>query len=229
MAGTLVGWLLGLLLGMRHALEPDHLTAVSTLVAENRKATRGILLGACWGLGHTAALLAVGVVLAAMHARMPDRLADSFELVVAVMLVFLGVRSIVRGARAEQTGSFHTHAHRSGAHRHRAPAEHVHVGSWTFATRSLVVGLVHGLAGSGALTALVVAELPTTSSRLAYIALFGLGSVMGMAALSGVIGWPVARMARRPTVARTFLFVAGGISSMLGLFWGAPLIQKLML
>ena len=224
---TATGWLLGLLLGMRHALEPDHLTAVSTLVAENRHSRRGLWLGAFWGLGHTLALLVVALVLAALHARMPDRLADVFELGVACMLVFLGVRSIRRGLREGRAGDVHAHAHGGVTHTHRAPVAHVHVGHWTFARRSLLVGLVHGLAGSGALTALVVAELPTTAARLAYIALFGFGSVMGMAILSGLIGWPVARLARKPGVARGFLLTAGSLSTILGCFWGAPLLARL--
>ena len=227
MLATLTGWLLGLLLGMRHALEPDHLTAVSTLVAENRSPRRGVLLGACWGVGHTVALLVVAVVLAALQAKMPERLADCFELAVAFMLVFLGVRSLVRGARAGKLGVAHTHTHRFGAHTHRAPADHVHVGHWTFARRSLVVGLIHGLAGSGALTVVVAAELPTTAARLAYIALFGLGSVMGMAALSGIVGWPVARLARRPIVSRVFFLAAGATSTVLGFFWAGPLLARI--
>jgi hypothetical protein len=222
---TLTGWLLGLLLGMRHALEPDHLTAVSTLVAENRHSRRGALLGACWGLGHTLALLAVGLVLAALHARLPARVSAAFELGVAVMLVVLGVRSIARGLGEGTVGAARDHAHGVVTHAHGGPGAHVHLGHWTFARRSLIVGLVHGLAGSGALTAFVLAELPSTASRVGYIALFGLGSVMGMAILSGIIGWPVARLARCPGVARAFLLAAGAVSTVLGLFWGAPVVR----
>src|SRR5690242_4647958 len=96
---SLASWGLGLLLGMRHALEPDHLTAVSTLVARERRATRGAWLGAWWGLGHCASLLVIGSVLAAFHARMPARLGAAFELAVAAMLIGLGVRSVVRAVR----------------------------------------------------------------------------------------------------------------------------------
>ncbi|HEX8954430.1 MAG TPA: urease accessory protein UreH, partial [Polyangia bacterium] len=92
--GYSLGWLLGMLLGMRHALEPDHLAAVSTLVASERSARRGALLGMYWGIGHSVALFAVGGVLAALHRQMPARAADAFELAVAVMLVALGVRAM---------------------------------------------------------------------------------------------------------------------------------------
>src|SRR4051812_1928672 len=123
MSATLTGIILGLALGMRHALEPDHLTAVSTLVVEHHSVRKGVWLGLCWGLGHTAALLAVAGVLALLGARMPQRLADTFELGVALMLVGLGLRSIAR-AKA---------------------ARHFHPGARTFAARSLLVGVVHGL------------------------------------------------------------------------------------
>ena len=76
----------------------------------------------------------------------------------------------------------------------RATPAHVHIGAWTLARRPLLVGAVHGLAGSGALTALVLATLPSTAARLTYMALFGLGSTLGMAALSGLLGWPLARV-----------------------------------
>ena len=227
MIATLTGWLLGLMLGMRHALEPDHLTAVSTLVAENRDSRRGVLLGACWGLGHTLALLAVGLLLAALHTRMPGRIGALFELGVALMLIVLGIRSVARGLREGAAGTEHHHAHGGSSHVHAGPLHHVHVKRWTFARRSLLIGLVHGLAGSGALTAFVLAEMPTLTGRLVYIALFGIGSMMGMAMLSGLVGWPVAKLARRPGVARAFLLTAGTVSAVLGFFRAAPVVRIL--
>src|SRR5262245_35336234 len=86
----------GPLLGMRHALEPDHLAAVSTLVTDERSSVKAAWLGVCWGVGHTIALVVVGAVLLVLRAEMPARVASLFELVVAVMLVFLGVRAIIR-------------------------------------------------------------------------------------------------------------------------------------
>ncbi|HKE20669.1 MAG TPA: hypothetical protein VKB80_37600, partial [Kofleriaceae bacterium] len=184
----MTGWLVGLLLGMRHALEPDHLAAISTLVADRPSRFRGVFLGAFWGVGHTTSLFAVGMLLALFDARMPDRLATIFELGVAVMLIGLGLRAIRRALVEGRNGVPTEHEHGAHRHSHEGPAGHVHVGGWTLATRPLLIGLVHGLAGSGALTALVVADLPDVPSRLIYIVLFGFGSVVGMASLSGLAG-----------------------------------------
>jgi hypothetical protein len=107
-----------------------------------------------------------------------------------------------------------------------APA-HIHIGTWTLARRPLLVGAVHGLAGSGALTALVVAMLPSTSARLIYIAVFGIGSTLGMAALSGMLGWPLARFGSHRAVARGISLAVGCLSTALGLAWGYPLLARI--
>ena len=221
------GSTLGAVLGMRHALEPDHLAAVSTLVAEQRKSTRAMFLGVCWGLGHTAALVAVGVVLIGLRAQLSVRLADVFELGVALMLIALGTRAIRRAARQGPAGPTAMHQHGPVVHRHSGTPSHVHVGAWTLARRPLLVGIVHGLAGSGALTALVVATLPSTAARVTYMVLFGLGSTLGMAALSGLLGWPLARLGGHARTWRTVSLVVGCLSTLLGVVWGAPLVGRL--
>jgi hypothetical protein len=193
--------LLGLALGLRHAFEPDHLAAMSTLVAEDRGARRAAALGALWGLGHTASLLAVGIVLAAVEAQLPPRLSHFFDLAVASMLVLVGLSGLKRALGK-------TLIEPAGLH----------------ARRSLMIGIVHGLAGSGSLTALVVANLSSTSARLAYMALFGAGLVAGMALLSGVVGWPLARLARHSWAGRAIGVGAGALSLALGLVWAYPLL-----
>lgn len=228
MTGSLIGLLVGVVLGARHALEPDHLAAVSVLSAEAPGPRRGALLGAVWGLGHTAALLATGLVMATMAREIPAGLAELFELAVAVMLVVLGGRAIRRAAREGRVGMTALHAHGADAHRHAGPDQHVHVARRTLALRPLVVGLVHGLAGSGALTALVLAKLPSSSLRLAYIALFGVGSIIGMSALSGLAGWPLARLGRRPELSRLVFGAAGAASALLGVVWGWSSIERLL-
>ena len=143
---------LGSLLGMRHALEPDHLAAVSTLVTGERSSYKAAFLGVCWGLGHTFALIAVGTVLRpAARARCRRRWRTTFEFGVAVMLVGLGLRAIFLAARQGTAGPAHVHHHGSRVHVHEGTPAHVHIGAWTLARRPLVVGAVHGLAGSGAL------------------------------------------------------------------------------
>ena len=155
---------LGSLLGMRHALEPDHLAAVSTLVAQERDGYKAAWLGACWGAGHTLALVTVGAALVVLRARMPPAASNIFELSVALMLVGLGVRAIQVASRQGPAGPAHVHHHGHVVHVHRGAPAHIHIGAWTLARRPLLVGAVHGLAGSGALTALVLATLPTTAA-----------------------------------------------------------------
>lgn len=211
---------LGSLLGMRHALEPDHLAAVSTLVTQERNGYKAALLGAWWGIGHTMSLVAAGTALVLLRAEMPARLADAFELVVAMMLVGLGLRAIYQAARQGPSGPVHVHRHGGRMHVHGGAPAHIHIGTWTLARRPLLVGAVHGLAGSGALTALVVAMLPSTTARLLYMAVFGIGSTVGMAALSGVLGWPLARLGSHRAMARAVSMVVGATSITLGVFWG---------
>src|SRR5262245_25463821 len=218
---------LGSLLGMRHALEPDHLAAVSTLVTGERSSAKAALLGACWGLGHTLSLVVVGGVLVLLRAEMPARVADVFELGVALMLIGLGLRAIYLAARQGRSGPVHVHQHGRRLHVHPGAPAHIHIGAWTLARRPLLVGAVHGLAGSGALTALVLATLPTAAARLVYMAVFGLGSTLGMAALSGVLGWPLARMGRHHELARAMSLAVGFVSTVLGVAWGYPLLARL--
>src|SRR5437660_5200461 len=138
---VLTGSALGSLLGMRHALEPDHLTAVSTLMTSvpgERSSVRAAMLGATWGLGHTLSLVIVGAVLVVLRAEMPARVADLFELVVAIMLVGLGIRAIVVAVRQGPIGPVHTHHHGPLVHNHAGPRPHVHVGRWTLARRPLL-------------------------------------------------------------------------------------------
>src|SRR5262245_24619410 len=218
---------LGSLLGMRHALEPDHLAAVSTLVAEERDGYKAAWLGACWGAGHTLTLLVVGAALVVLRTEMPPPAAVVFELFVALMLIGLGLRALAVAARQGPAGPIHEHHHGQMVHVHRGTAAHIHVGAWTLARRPLLVGAVHGLAGSGALTALVLTTLPTPAAQLTYMLVFGLGSTLGMAALSGLLGWPLARAGRHRGLARALSLAVGGVSTVLGFAWGLPILGKL--
>lgn len=216
-SSTAIGILLGLLVGLRHSFEPDHLTAVSTLVGEARGLRGGALLGALWGVGHTLALVAVGVILMLIGASLPERAAVIFELGVAAMLLVLGARSILLALRG-------TH----GGHRHAVrPAAPVRAGMRTLAWRPLTVGLVHGLAGSGALTAIVFADLPGAGARLLYMTLFGLGSITGMALASGAAGQALGMVARSART-RSGIGLATGLASMaVGILWAVPLCARL--
>jgi len=233
--GSFVGLLLGVAMGARHALDPDHLAAVSVLAADDPDARRGALpgarrgalLGALWGVGHAVALLGTGLVLGAVAAELPSALADVFELAVAVMLIVLGARAVHRALRSANDGPTRLHAHAGHSHRHAGPRAHLHVARRTLALRPLAVGVVHGLAGSGALTALVLVRLPSAHLRFAYMALFSAGSIVGMCALSGLAGWPLARLAHNPRAARLLLGAAGATSALLGVIWGWPIAGRL--
>ena len=212
----------GTLLGMRHALEPDHLAAMSVLLTGERSVGKAAWLGVYWGVGHTLTLLAAGTLLVVFRAEMPAMASDFLACAVALMLVGFGFRAIYLSAGPVSAGPTHSHTHgvTSGS---------ASIGPWTLARRPLLVGAVHGLAGSGALTALVMATIPSIGARLTYLALFGVGSTLGMAALSGLLGWPIARVGTHGAVARSISLAVGCVSIMLGLYWGYPLIGRVFL
>jgi hypothetical protein len=227
MAASWMGWLLGAALGMRHALEPDHLAAVSTMVAQHKNPRAGVLLGALWGLGHSLGLLALGGVLALLQRGLPDVLANALELGVAVMLCVLGVRAVQQAAREARQGDVQVHQHGGAAHAHPSAGPHLHVANWTLLRRPLMVGLMHGLAGSGALVALVLAQLPSTGERILYMGLFGLGSIMGMAAITGVAGLGLSRLVARRRFSHALLTASGLLSVGVGLAWGVECVSRL--
>jgi hypothetical protein len=209
MGPLLSAWILGLVLGARHAFEPDHLAAMATLVSTERRAT---VLGALWGAGHCATLFLVGGILILSRAAMPATLASALEGAVAVMLLGLGARSLVWAAR-----------HRRAHHDH---VDHVHLGQQTLPRRPFVVGMAHGLAGSGALTALALATMPSPATALIYLVLFGLGSVVAMAAASGLLGWPLMRASKSAAFGWVVPSLAGVLSVATGLFWGWGVIGR---
>lgn len=227
MSPSLLTGLLGLVLGMRHALEPDHLAAVSTLVAENSRRTSA-WLGVMWGFGHSVTLLVVGGALAFFGGQMPGTLTAGFEVLVALVIIALGVRAVRRSFMEGRTGARTPHRHGAVEHVHPASTEHLHINRWTIATRPLLVGVLHGLAGSGALTALIVSELPTFTSRLTALLLFGLGTTMGMTLITGLAGVPLQRLAKAPRVATGLLATAGLFSIGVGVWWGAHSVNALL-
>ena len=208
---------LGFSLGLRHALDPDHLVAVTTIVSEHKSLARSSLVGGFWGLGHTASLLIIGLVVILLRSSIPDRVALWMEMGVAVMLIVLGANVLWRVAR-ERGFKIHTHTH---SHDDQPAHEHVHFHShsdhdhrhrmFRLGRRPFVVGMVHGVAGSAALTLGVLATIPSITLGLVYIAVFGLGSVGGMLLMSAIIGAPFAVTARR------FSKINGGIRLAAGL------------
>src|SRR5260370_31264186 len=159
---------LGLVLGLKHALDADHLAAVSTMLTERRGLFASSLIGALWGLGHTISLVVAGVLVIMFHFEIGEHVGKALELCVGFMLIALGVNSLRNLARG---GRSHMHAPRLGS-------------------RPLLVGMVHGFAGSAALTLLVFAAIPSPALGLLYIAIFGIGSIGGMVVMSTLFSLP---------------------------------------
>ncbi|HYZ89036.1 MAG TPA: hypothetical protein VE620_07060 [Myxococcales bacterium] len=217
----------GFLIGLRHALDPDHLAAISTVIVERPRRRRAAFLGACWGVGHSASLVGAGALLLLFRVSLPDRAAAAFELAVSLMLIALGVRSIRRSLHARQ-GAPVLHAHAGKVHVHASGEGHFHVRSLTVARRPFLVGVVHGLAGTGAITALALASMPSVKAALAYIGLFAIGSIAGMALLTGVAGVPIERLVRRPAAHAAVMAGVGAVSLLVGIVWGVPVFFRLL-
>jgi ABC-type nickel/cobalt efflux system permease component RcnA len=191
--------LLGILLGLRHALEADHLAAVAALATRQRGLGRTVLQGAAWGAGHGAVLLAVGGVCLLFRLAVPEQAARLLEAGVGVMLIALGwgvLRRVVRRRvhvhlHRHDDGTVHLHAHRHAAEEAHDPERHRHAHAERLPWRAVGVGMLHGLAGSAALLLLVASTLASPAVSLLYIACFGAGAVLGMAALSAAISLPL--------------------------------------
>jgi hypothetical protein len=209
---------LGFLLGMQHALEADHIAAVSSIAVRRSQIGDIVRHGLTWGLGHTLTLFVfAGAAILLGHA-IPEHVARPIETAVGIMLVGLGTHVLWRLWRDRV--HFHKHGHGDGtvhihAHSHagetvphaRAAHAHAHGFRW----RTLLVGLMHGMAGSAALLVLTVSQASSPAAGLGYVALFGIGSMVGMGALSTVIAVPLAVSARWLTWANRSLQGAVGI------------------
>lgn len=209
----------GLVLGLKHAVEADHLAAVSTIASERRSILEASMVGGLWGIGHTAALLVAGAVVLLLRVRIPPRAELALEFCVALMLVALGAGALWKLLRG---GRMHLHAHEHGGrwhvhpHVHDAapePERHTHHGL-RLGARPVLVGMVHGLAGSAALMLLVLSSISSPLLGFGYILVFGAGSIGGMMLMSTLVGLPVYLTSRRWTRANLALRGAAGVFSL---------------
>ena len=211
---------LGFLLGMQHALEADHIAAVSSIAARRSHVLDIVKHGLTWGLGHTLTLFAfAGAAILLGHA-IPENVARPIETAVGIMLVGLGAHVLWRLWRdrvhfhrhghGDGTVHFHVHSHAGEAVPHERTA---HVHDHGFRWRTLLVGLMHGMAGSAALLVLAVTQASSPAAGLGYVALFGIGSMIGMGALSMVIAVPLVISARSLTWANRGLQGAVGLAT----------------
>jgi high-affinity nickel-transport protein len=240
--------LLGFLLGMRHATDPDHVVAVATIVSRQRSTSSAALIGSLWGIGHTVTIFLVGAIIILFDVVIPARLGLALEFSVALMLILLGILSLtgfmrrVTEALTPEHGplpGLHTHAHVHSDYVHdhphgHEPGSHGHAEHQTplsrldrvlgrlglyQAVRPLVVGLVHGLAGSAAVALLVLAAVRDPLWAIGYLLLFGVGTIVGMMLVTALIALPFAYSARRFVAINRYLGVASGLLSLaLGLF-----------
>jgi len=204
--------LLGFVLGLRHASDPDHIVAVSTIVARHERPWLSAAVGAVWGLGHSVTIVAVGAAIVLLQLAVPARVGLALELAVGLVLVALGVRNL-RDA-GERRGRRHGHGHAvAGGAAGSSPAR-----ALPALARSFGVGLVHGLAGSAAVALLALAAMPTPAAAIAYLAVFSLGTVGGMVAISLGLGFPLAFAARRPELRRWIVAGSGALSLAFGVW-----------
>lgn len=206
---TLVVLGIGLVLGLRHATDPDHIVAVTTFIGKERQLRRACAIGLFWGLGHTLALSIAGLIVVGLKIPMSKWLAERLELGVAAMLVILGARLIA---------TVHTRWH-----------EHHHHLNWTrLGLRPLLVGIVHGTAGSAALTLLVLSTISSPLHAMLYILIFGIGSMVGMLVISLLLSLPLYLARERiSSLMRPIQMGTGVLSCLFGLYLGIDILSKL--
>lgn len=250
MIGLLSIIALGFFLGMRHATDPDHVIAVSTIVSRHRSMKHAAVIGGLWGVGHTLTILLVGSGIILFDWVIPTRIGLSMEFSVGLMLILLGVFNLTgflhwitnHASPALQqdrdAGTLHSHAHSHGDYVHTHPHTHNpethphdpahrplrwfdrHFGRLGLynAVRPLVVGLVHGLAGSAAVALLVLTTIHNPKWAVAYLLLFGVGTIAGMMLITGVMGAPFAYAKSRSRLSNGLRIASGVISFGFGLF-----------
>jgi len=204
--------LIGFLLGLQHAVEADHLAAVSTIVTEKKSLLSASIVGGSWGVGHTISLFLVGLAVILLKLQIPASFETTIEACVGVMLVVLGANALRKLFYAEKFHA-HTHAHGEREHVHFHMHEKAEASSHhRFGPRSIFIGMLHGLAGSAALMLLLIPTISSPILALVYILVFGFGSTLGMMAMSFLIGLPLYLTAYR------FNFLNGGIRLFSGVF-----------
>jgi hypothetical protein len=224
-APLLVALGIALLLGLRHASDPDHLVAVTSLVAaEDGDTGKAARLGAWWGVGHAGALVALGVPLIAFKTELPGWLEAAAERLIGAVILVLAARVVFKWARGDYRATAHGHTHghshrrhlrRGGGHGHH----HVKVRS---PAQALSIGLLHGLAGTGAIVLLLIAALPSRLEAAAALAVFAPMSIASMAACTAAFAWVLTRPLIEPLY-RTVLIPALGTFGMVFGLWYAGL------
>lgn len=214
----------GFLIGLKHATEADHLAAVSTIVSERKSLWSSAIIGGLWGLGHTISLFLAGIFVLLLNFQISEQTERISEFCVGIMLVLLGLnvlRKILQGGQVH----FHAHEHGSRAHVHphihspeNADEPETHHG-FKFSPRSIIIGMIHGLAGSAALMLVIIPTIESRVVGLLYIIIFGVGSIAGMMLMSFLVGLPFHLTAKNFNRLNYILqSIAGFVSVGLGLY-----------
>ncbi len=211
--------LIGFVLGLQHAIEADHLAAVSAIVSEKKSLLSASIIGGFWGLGHTISLFIVGALVIFLKLQISDTVEARLEAIVGGMLILLGLNALRKLFTAKE---IHVHTHDHGVREHvhlHTHGEEKDESHHRFSPRSILIGMVHGLAGSAALMLLVVPTISSPVVALSYILIFGVGSIGGMMAMSFLIGLPFHFTADRFSILNKGIRLCAGLFSFgLGVF-----------
>jgi ABC-type nickel/cobalt efflux system permease component RcnA len=231
---------LGLVYGLKHATEADHIVAVSAIVSEHKKLARAAIVGALWGAGHTASLIVVGTIVLTLKIAIPERVAGWLEFAVALMIIGLGIIAFRRALSGRSDLHVHRHGHGFFSHSHihfhetetqvTTVENHAHE-VVRLGIKPTLVGAMHGLAGSAALTLLVLTQIDSPLLGLIYLAVFGVGSILGMLLMSGLVGLPFVLSSRRLSGVHSRLqMLAGLLSIAFGLWYayGTGIVSSLI-
>ncbi len=216
----------GLMIGLVHAFEPDHLSAVSTQLLKNNNNTSSSrkldfrkltiissLRGALWGMGHTSSIILIGLVIAGLSLNIPDDFFVSAEIVVGFMLIILGIFTFTNKSIFKQK-HIHPHKHSNGishTHSHNHNENHIH------GHKAYLIGCIHGIAGSGGLVALTASTMNGFDMMIYFLILFGMGSIIGMTVASGVIGLPFIFFSKMSSVTKYIRYAIASITFIIGI------------
>jgi sulfite exporter TauE/SafE len=200
---------LGFILGIRHAIEPDHVIAVSTIASQSKKLWHASLAGVFWGIGHTVTLFVFGIMMIYLKNDISDKWSMSLEFLVGIMLVYLGIVSMLtfRKNRGHSHQSNHEHSYSYGLNKKASYF------------KSLFIGFVHGLAGSAAMVLLTMSTVDSIWQGCLYILIFGLGTIIGMLLFTTIIGIPFVLSKKKATLSQSLIFATGTISTLFGLYY----------
>ena len=215
---------LGLLVGIQHAFEVDHITAMSTQMLKSKQSkkqfrqvifnsiTKSSILGTIWGAGHTTALVLMGFLIYVLSITIEKQIFSGLEIIVGIMLVYLGITTVTN--KKIRFKHKHPHKHTDGSihfEEHNHDSKHVHT------HKPYLIGLVHGLAGSGSLVVLTAFSMYDGIDVLGFIVIFGIGSIIGMSLIGGIIGIPFALGAKFSKLQKIFRLSIGVFSILIGI------------